>query len=326
MGARISVRAIPSAILRCAFITFAAVCALVISGCGPSGETATTEDNSSSEQVTVTETSAPVSSPEPEPILEEPDEMTLYALLDESEAASLIEQAKVDPDAAWVAAHAGDYILFSEPVQVKLLKLLAADPKAAPYVRGFYELYPSDEPDYDAPAMPKTSPSSGVPDTSVPHLYQWDQRWGYVEYGGCCMGVSACCPTAIAMVYQALTGDESVSPYDVGLLGYELGYVSRSGTGSEMLWAACEPLGLQCWEIPAEADEITAALKDGHPLIANVGIGYFSTSGHYFVLSGLSDDGRIILNDPYSAARSSQLWDPELIASESMVVYAYAKA
>ena len=157
----------------------------------------------------------------------------------------------------------------------------------------------------------------------MPHLYQWDQRWGYAPYGGFCMGTSACGPTSLTMVYRALTGDDSVSPYDMAQRAYEWGYVSESGTGSEIMSGPCKELGLICWEVPATAEDIVAMLKDGHPLIANVRVGYFSDSGHFFVLAGVTDDGQVILNDPYSVTRSSQLWDPELIASEAMSIYAY---
>jgi len=260
------------------------------------------------------------------PTMEEPDEDTLYALLDEEAAQNLIERAKTDPDTNWIAAHPDEYGIYGYIAQTRLLEIAARDPLAAPYIRQFLDSYPADGPDYNAPALEEGSPSPDVPETKVPHLYQWDQRWGYVPYGGFVMGTSACGPTALTMVYQAVTGDKSISPYDMALKAYEWGYVSEYGTSSAVMYGMVDDLGMECWEIPATAEGIVEALQNGYVLIDNVGIGYFSTSGHFLVLTGLSPDGQVIMNDPFSITRSSQLWDPEFIASESMSIYAYKKA
>ena len=305
-----------------AAVLAAACLALALAGCGggdkPGDSVQDGSDAAAAGGGTQLDTSAQV--------MEEPDEDTLYALLDEEAAASLIEQAKTDPDANWIAAHPAEYGIYGNVAQTRLLEIAARDPLAAPYVREFLDSYPADGPDYSAPALEAGSPSPDVPETRVPHLYQWDQRWGYVPYGGFVMGTSACGPTALTMVYQAVTGDKSVSPYDMAQRAYEWGYVTERGTGVELLYGPVDDLGMTCWEIPATAEDIVAALRDGHVLIDNVGIGYFSTSGHFLVLTGVTDDGRIIINDPFSVTRSAQLWDPELIASETMVVYAYDKA
>ena len=260
------------------------------------------------------------------PVMEEPDEDTLYALLDEEAAESLIEQAKTDPDANWIAAHPDEYGIYGYVAQTRLLEIAARDPLAAPYIRQFIDSYPADGPDYNAPALEEGSPSPDVPETNVPHLYQWDQRWGYVPYGGFVMGTSACGPTALTMAYQAVTGDKSISPYDMAQMAYGWGYVSEYGTSSALLYGPAAELGMECWEIPVTGDDIVSALQQGYVLIDNVGIGYFSTSGHFLVLTGVTPDGKIIMNDPFSITRSSQLWDPDFIASESMVIYAYGKA
>jgi hypothetical protein len=41
-------------------------------------------------------------------------------------------------------------------------------------------------------------------------------------------------------------------------------------------------------------------------------------------LAGITSWGKVVVNDPYSVERSSQLWDPELIASEAIVLYAFS--
>ena len=316
--------------LRLAAAAFAAVLALALAGCGGEEEPEASGQGEPAPEAVADDAGAQQEGAAQSggfiPKMEEPDEDTLYALLDEEAAESLIEQAKTDPDANWIAAHPDEYGIYGYIAQTRLLEIVARDPLAAPYIRGFLDSFPADGPDYSAPALDEGSPSPNVPETNVPHLYQWDQRWGYVPYGGFVMGTSACGPTALAIVYQAVTGDKSISPYDMAMKAYEWGYVSEYGTSSALLYGPAPELGMECWEIPPTGEAIVEALQQGYVLIDNVGIGYFSTSGHFLVLTGLSPDGQIIMNDPFSITRSAQLWDPDFIASESMVIYAYSLA
>ena len=262
----------------------------------------------------------------------EPDLDTLYDLISEEDVDSILEQAATNPDAAWIAANASAYDDYGQYVELKVLRLVAAEPMAAPFVRGFPGNYPTDpdfveddEPDYSAPALPTGSPSPDVPDTAIPHLYQWDVRWAYTTYNGEAFGIAGCGPTALAMVYQGLTGKTDISPYDIGKWAVDNGYAAPFvGTVNDLFIDIEDYLGLQCEEIPSDVESIVATLEEGRPIIANVGPGTFTSFGHYFVLAGVTDDGQVILNDPFSGTRSSQLWDPELIAAESYALYAYS--
>ena len=262
----------------------------------------------------------------------EPDLETLYNLLAEEDVESILAQAVTNPDAAWIAANASAYDDYDLYVELKVLRLVASEPLSAGFVRRFPDSYPTDpdwveddEPDYSAPALPAGSPSPDVPDTAIPHLYQWDERWGFTTYNGEPFGIAGCGPTAVAMVYQGLTGNTDISPYDIGKWAIDNGYAAPYvGTSNELCYDAADYLGLQCEEIPISAESIIATLEEGKPIIANVAPGTFTDFGHYFVLTSVTSDGQVILNDPFSGTRSSQLWDPELIASESFVLYAYS--
>ena len=257
----------------------------------------------------------------PEP--ESPNVDALKAILGDEVASKLIALAQVDADAAWIAAHPEAYEPFGG-LQAKLLKLAADDPQAIPFVRDYPDKYPADAPDPDAPAMNEGSPSTQVPDTGVPHYYQWDKRWGYTQYSADGFGLAGCGPTSMAMVYQGLTGKDDLSPYDMGKLATDSGFVVYDqGTSSEFFTETATELGLGWWYVNIDADSIREVLLDNCLIIANVGPGYFSEVGHFFVLAGLSEDGRVILNDPYSVTRSMQLWDAEFIASQSIVLYGY---
>ena len=58
-------------------------------------------------------------------------------------------------------------------------------------------------------------------------------------------------------------------------------------------------------------------------VICNVGPGDFTDSGHFFVATGLADDGTVEINDPYSSVRSAETWDAERIANQSIGMYAF---
>lgn len=256
-----------------------------------------------------------------------PKKKALKAILGDETAAALIKRAESDMDAAWIAAHPDAYEKYGAELQEKLLRLAADDPLAIPFVRGFPKHAYTDGPNLKASAMDKKIHVKGIPKTNIPHLYQWDLRWGYAKFSADGFGLAGCGPTSLTMIYQGLTGKTDITPYDMGRMAEEQGFVIEgSGSTNDLFVEMPLQLGLNRWEIPVDANSIKETLSAGYPIIANVGPGYFSRVGHFFVLAGITEDGKVILNDPYSVERSSKLWDPEQIASESRALYAYDKA
>lgn len=249
----------------------------------------------------------------------------LVSLLGEEETAKLIAQAKTNPEALWIAAHPDEYAFDGIEVQYKILKLAADEPAAVSYVRYFPAKYPmADEDDDEALAMDVASPSKDVPTTDIPHLYQWDRRWAYTVYSSASFGLTGCGPTSLAMVYQGLNKTTDMTPHDMAVLAEEEGYMSEyNGTDSSFFTNTAEQLGLNCLEVYPDAENILYELGEGHVIIANLDTGYFTTGGHFFVLAGLTDDGKVIINDPYSVVRSSQTWDADFIATESIAMFSY---
>ena len=310
----------PTTAMRAVIAVGLAIALAAFAGCSTSGTTQSNETSAAASEEASAQASAESSAHLPAPSTK-----ALYALLERETADKLIDLAKDDEDAAWIAAHPDAYEKFGDELQAKLLKLAADDPLAVPFVRNFPKKYPADKPDLDASGIDAYSPSPKVPQTAIPHFYQWDQRWGYTSYSADGFGLAGCGPTALSMVYQGLTGNDDLSPYDMGKLANDNGYVIYDqGTSGAFLTDMASQLGLVWWYVDNTPESIVSTLSDGCLIIANVGAGYFSTVGHYFVLAGVTDDGKIILNDPYSVTRSAQLWDPALISSESVVLYGYA--
>ena len=259
---------------------------------------------------------------------QESHQAALVELLGDETSAKLLAEAKTSIDALWIAAHPDEYAFDGVEVQYKVLKLAADEPQALTYVREFPDSYPADGVNMDkSVAMSTSSPAAGVPDTNVPHLYQWDRRWGYTTYSSAAFGLTGCGPTSLAMVYQGLTGSNDKSPYDIAKIADERGYMDEyQGTVGTFFTEIAGELGLECEEIYPDSGSIRQALEHGQVVIANLAPGYFTANGHYFVLAGLADDGTAIVNDPYSVERSSQTWDLDTIASQSYACYGYTRS
>ena len=250
----------------------------------------------------------------------------LVDLIGEEDTEKLLTQATTNPDALWIAAHPDEYAFDGIEVQVKILRLAAVEPQSVPYVRSFPTQYPStDASDDTSLAMDEHSPSPDVPDTNVPHLYQWDRRWGNTVYSSAAFGLTGCGPTSLAMVYQGVTGKTDINPHDMAVMAEERGYMSEfQGTENAFFTEMAPELGMTCTEVYPAAETLTEALSNKQVVIALLAPGLFTTTGHFFVLTGLTDDGQVILNDPYSYERSSQTWPAETIANEATIFYAYS--
>lgn len=48
-----------------------------------------------------------------------------------------------------------------------------------------------------------------------------------------------------------------------------------------------------------------------------MGKGHFTSSGHFIVLRGITEEGKILVADPISIKRSEQEWDLSIILNEA---------
>ena len=138
---------------------------------------------------------------------------------------------------------------------------------------------------------------------------QWDERWGYTDYGGYVFGTNACGPTTLSMVAVALTGDTSLDPRTVADFAEENGYVAANGQGSAwtLMSEGSADLGLVAEEIYPMESMVRSAVESGQPVVCVMGPGHFTTGGHYIVICG-TDGDRFLINDCNSYTRSAQSW------------------
>ncbi len=160
----------------------------------------------------------------------------------------------------------------------------------------------------------------------IPLLLQWDERWGYADYGESCIAISGCAPTALAMVIAGLNGDNSVTPYEVGKYAGDNGfYIKGTGTSWNIMTVGSSHFGIKGTEIPLSKNGIYNELQKGHPIICSVRKGDFTTTGHFIVLAGIKD-GKIKVNDPNSKQRSEILWDYERLEGQIKNLWAFTKS
>ena len=157
----------------------------------------------------------------------------------------------------------------------------------------------------------------------IPHLLQWDERWGYQIYGDNMIAVNGCGPTVISMVAAGLTGDNTITPYRVAKFAEENGYYEGdAGTSWALMTEGAAQFGIRGEEMGLTGEAVFSALENGNPIICSMSPGDFTATGHFIVLVGI-EDGKIRVNDPNSVKRSEKLWDYETLYPQISNLWVY---
>lgn len=158
----------------------------------------------------------------------------------------------------------------------------------------------------------------------IPLLLQWDEKWGYATYGDNIIAINGCAPTALSMVASSLKQDNTITPYVVSKYAYENSYYTVGvGTNWSLMIDGSKYFGLKSEELSLSKENIYNSLNQGHPIIASMGPGDFTTTGHFIVLTKI-EDGKIKVNDPNSIQRSNKLWDYETIESQIKNLWSFS--
>ena len=112
---------------------------------------------------------------------------------------------------------------------------------------------------------------------------------------------SGCGITSLAMVASYINDDPTLTP---DVLAERYGkYNTDVGSAWSLFTETSQELGLgevkqvHDWN----AGQVEQALRDGCIVISNQRGGKFTSSGHYIVLTGISEDGKVYVNDPNGA-------------------------
>jgi hypothetical protein len=141
---------------------------------------------------------------------------------------------------------------------------------------------------------------------------QTDARWGNVDYSvngeKTTIKASGCGPTCAAMLIETLTG-KTFTPKDACAWSLKHGYKAyKQGTYYSYFVPQFKEFGLKCERMNTASlygysqslihDKAFKLLKDGWYLIACMGKGTWTSSGHYIVVWW--EDGKVRINDPAS--------------------------
>lgn len=155
----------------------------------------------------------------------------------------------------------------------------------------------------------------------VPYYNQGD--YANNRYGNGTIATSGCGPTAMAMVLSSF--DKDVDPVTAANYSMSHGfYANGQGTSWDYFDSIAKEYGIKSQVIGTTARSIKKALSNGDKLIVSMAPGYFTKNGHFIVLSGITDDGKVFVSDPGSRERSNQTWDVKLIADEARQAWAFS--
>ena len=169
-----------------------------------------------------------------------------------------------------------------------------------------------------------STPRSGWERGNLPHLYQIDRQWADEPYAGGTVRKNGCGPTALSMVYVALTGRTDLDPAAMAAFSERNGFAVDGMTAWSFMTDGAAQLGLASEELPASSDAVTDALTAGRPIICSVRPGDFTSTGHFIVLAGIDENGQLVVHDPNSAERSRQRWDVDRVLSQCANLWAFS--
>lgn len=174
-----------------------------------------------------------------------------------------------------------------------------------------------------ASSAPKSTPLEKWHKGEVPYLYQIDPEWSQKPYAGGTIKDNGCGPVCLSMVYVACTGKKDYGPVRMCALSEQRGFVYEGATKWTFMTEGAAYLGLTSQEIAADKARVLAELEAGNLCVAIMGPGDFTEKGHFIVLAGVTEQGKIVVHDPNSVENSSRTWDVQTILDQARGLWAF---
>lgn len=128
----------------------------------------------------------------------------------------------------------------------------------------------------------------------VPTYFQQD--YPNVRLNGVSLPIGGCGITSLAMMATYLS-DTVITPTELAAR-YSIEYTSSGGTNGDIFVQITPDLNIYGGMNHSQWNEVTDFLSRGIPVVSLQLGGAFTSAGHYIVLSGLTDDGKVIVRDP----------------------------
>lgn len=145
----------------------------------------------------------------------------------------------------------------------------------------------------------------------------YDKAYENALYGEDEFSSHACGPTSMAMIVSSYTGNIR-DPLYMAKWCFDNGfYVKGCGSSHNMIVECARAFGLDGQALGRDKEKIIDALVNGKMVVALMGKGTFTEGGHYIILRGITDDGKILVSDSKSYEKSIQQYDINLILNEA---------
>ena len=119
--------------------------------------------------------------------------------------------------------------------------------------------------------------------------------------------------------------DKSVTP-DVVASDFSKDYVSGAGSSWSLITEAPAKWGLKSQDIGVDMEQAKAALRAGNFVIATGKPNLpFTKGGHFLVLRGIGDDGKIYIGDSGHNDTSTKPWDEATLAGSIKNMWVISK-
>lgn len=151
----------------------------------------------------------------------------------------------------------------------------------------------------------------------VVYFSQYDSRWGGLMYGKTnTIAGAGCGPTSLAICVSTLT-NKTVLPPEICDWSVRTGHRCEGSVSYHSLIPdGAAHYNVPCRGIGRSKAALVKALQDGKLVIAIMSAGHFTRGGHFIVLRGITDDGRILVADCASYERSQKAWDLGVFLAE----------
>lgn len=151
----------------------------------------------------------------------------------------------------------------------------------------------------------------------VVYFSQYDSRWGSLMYGRTnTIAGAGCGPTSLAICVSTLT-NTTVLPPEICDWSVRTGHrCEGSGSYHSLIPDGAAHYGVPCRGIGQSKTELVKALQEGKLVIAIMSRGHFTGGGHFIVLRGITDSGKILVADCASYERSQKEWDLSIFLAE----------
>ncbi len=153
---------------------------------------------------------------------------------------------------------------------------------------------------------------------TLTYYNQSDSRWANYPYGGSDpLAVYGCGPTVMAMLVNSFT-EHTCQPPDMAAWAADNHYWSSGyGTKHEFIPEGAAAFGLQAESFrELTAEGVMSELKNGHVLVALMGPGHFSDSGHFIIITENWTENQVRVADPARLERTQAAWDVQIILDE----------